>query len=143
MSNQVCKNPVYDNCLICAPDGQPLSRASRRNVNWYLRNNLATLKETEPLTIWLKSESKSRQDAEILSLYRENQCVVCSEKATLTRHHLLPSCFRNFYSVNLKKGFYEDVVVLCNSCHIKYEKYANQFKRKLSEEFGIPLHGVG
>lgn len=134
---------VYDNCIIQAPDGQELCRCRAKRCQWYLDRNLADLLSTEPITIRLKFEPSGRSHVREASTVKENKCVVCGSTEKLNRHHILPYCFRHYMPVSWKSSaeMFHDVVVICVSCHDKYEKIAQKVKNNIAKEMGISVHG--
>lgn len=136
------KSPLYDNCIIQAPDGQPLCRTSEIKIQWYVKRNLGNIISTNPITLRLLFEPKGRIAADHLYTIAEknNVCVVCGIKEELTRHHVIPKCFRKFFPLHMKEHAIHDVLILCINCHNKYEDYAFELKKKISNEFNVPIN---
>lgn len=64
------------------------------------------------------------------------KCIVCSTTKNLTRHHIIPLNFLKFMSFE-DAVKYEELVVICRSCHDRYEDKAKGLKAKLLKEYGI------
>lgn len=66
-----------------------------------------------------------------------NQCVCCGTNDELTKHHVVPLQFRKYLPESIKSKNSFDVLVLCDACHNKYEVYADLFKEKLMNQYGL------
>lgn len=147
------KKDLYENCKILAPDGQLLTYANRKKINWYLNKGLATLITEEPLTIQLKFEPAGRGvpdlgDVEVDNkLYtlkeRVNRCVVCGQEQKLSRHHVVPMLYRQHLPESLKSHNTHDVLLLCFRCQEKASSEADRFKAEIAKRYGIPLEEAG
>jgi len=135
---------LFDNCIIQAPDGEPLSRCSRRRVDWYISQGLADLVAEEPPTVRLKFEPRGRDglDDPLLPEGKPNLCVVCGTTENLTRHHILPYCFVRYLPLKWKVGVVRDIFALCVTCHTEYERKSWVKRKEIAERMGIPLYGV-
>lgn len=144
-SQRYLTEPAYGNCLILAPDGQALSRAGHDKIDWYLERNLGELVCEEPRTLKLFFEPSGRCGAEhpFTTAYKRNICVVCGSEDKITRHHVVPFCFRKHFPDELKNHKIHDVLLLCVPCHDKYEEFATEVKKQISVRTGIPIAGVG
>jgi hypothetical protein len=134
---QHLKKPLYGNCLIIAPDGQPLCRTNQKKLDWYLERNLADKVEgTDCPTIKLKFEPSGRKGAchPYLISKKHNRCVCCASEKKITRHHVVPYWFRKFFPTELKEHMLHDVLPLCVKCHQKYEDSALELKKELCAE---------
>lgn len=141
---QHLKTPLYGNCLIVAPDGQPLCRTNQKKLDWYLNRDLAVVVENAPCpTIKLKFEPSGRKGADHPYIIAEkaNRCVCCASEEQITRHHVVPYGFRKFFPMELKEHMLHDVLPLCVDCHKKYEDSAFQLKKELAERYNISLLG--
>lgn len=133
------KTPLYANCVMLAPDGRMLCRLSVKRMNWYLNRGLASQVGEDPPTIKLSFEPSGRGDEgdSYLLSERENRCVVCGTLNNLTRHHVVPYCFRIYFQEKSKKHNSYDVLPVCTQCHDDYELAARQLRLRLMEEFEI------
>ena len=71
----------------------------------------------------------------------DNKCVVCGTTDFLTRHHVVPICYRRFFPVSIKSHNFHDVLSVCVHCHENYEKWAFEYKLKLADEYESPING--
>ena len=128
---------VYTNGLMLAPDGEPMCRIGKSKIDWYLDRELATLVSKDPITIQLNFEPKGRghNGDEFYLRERKDICVVCGFTRNLTKHHVVPSCFRKCFPDEVKKHSDHDIVLVCQKHHELYESKANSLKDKLINEF--------
>jgi len=141
------KKNLYTNGKMLAPDGQLLCRISTKKINWYIDKGLAELVCDDPKTIKLNFEPRGRgksHDAFYLA-ERKNECSVCGEdkEHTLTKHHIVPYCYRRYFPTQMKRHVYHDVVLTCRKCHKEYEKHANTKKKTLHKKYNVPMHRRG
>lgn len=136
---QPLSKPQYQNGMILAPDGQALCRVSDKRLNWYLDRNLATKESEDPLVIRLKFEPSGRSLADpLLLLPRKNICVVCGSNQELTRHHVVPRCYRRHFPDKVKSNSSYDVVPICIDCHLKYESFVGKAREVLAQQYDVP-----
>jgi exonuclease 3'-5' domain-containing protein 2 len=137
--------PLYGNCIIEAPDGQALCRTNQKKIQWYIDRNLGHLVNNEPLTLRLFREPTGRRGAEhpFTTSYKKNVCVVCGTDEEITRHHVVPKCFRRHFPVERKQHALHDVLILCINCHNRYEEHASKKKQKMADAAGVPSNGIG
>lgn len=127
----------YGNCSCLAPTGEILFRCDQRKMGWYLEKQLAT--QVDELTFQLKFEPQGsgHQGDPFFLQERENRCVVCGTEEKLTRHHIVPYCYRKFFpKVLIPYGPY-DVMMLCLTHHKAYEVFAKAFRKELSNEYDV------
>lgn len=139
------KNPQYENCEVLNPGGQLMFRCCRKKAAWYLDRNLGKKVTDEPLTVQLTFIPKGNghvNDPYYLQKM-ENRCVVCGSEESLTRHHIVPYCYRKFFPMNLKNHSSYDVIALCIPCHRSYEECATEFKKTLATQYSAPINGTG
>ncbi len=134
---------IYGNCQVFSPDGHLMFRCDAKKSNWYLSRGLATLQNEDPYEIKLTfqpkglgNHNKSYGLTEI-----DNCCVVCGTTEYLTRHHVVPICYRKFFPIEIKSHQFHDVISLCADCHEKYEHYAFKFKKELAIRYSAPING--
>jgi len=139
------KSPQYENCQVLSPQGQLMFRCCRKKAIWYLNRNLGTKLAEEPLTVQLTFVPKGvgHIDDPYFLQIMENRCVVCGSKEDLTRHHIVPYCYRKFFPTNLKNHRSYDVMALCIPCHHSYEEHAVEFKKVLAVQYSAPVSGKG
>jgi hypothetical protein len=126
-----------------SPDGIPMCRCSKKRALWYVNRGLAEQQAEDPLTIQLKFIPNGLGKAgDVYYLAKKtNHCVVCGSEVKITRHHIVPKCFRRHFPSNLKNHNSYDILPLCWPCHCKYEKHAYNLKKKISEEYQVPIVG--
>lgn len=136
-------NKLYGNCQVFSPDGILMFRCDAKKANWYLDRDLAIKLNEEPLTVQLTFEPRglgnSNRPYGLIEL--ENKCVKCGTEHDLTRHHVVPSCYRRFFPENYKTHNHHDVLSLCVDCHDTYERYADELKGKFAIEYNAPIDG--
>lgn len=140
------KGDIYGNCEVYSPEGELMFLCKRKKMEWYLEHNLAELIQNQtPPKIKLTFEPNG--PGQVGSLFyltpRENRCVVCAAKERLTRHHVVPKCYRKHFPLTMKQGLSHDVVVLCVECHTRVEQYYDEAKLQLSKTYNAPLAGIG
>lgn len=142
---QPTESPIYDNCLALDIKGNTLFRCDAKKMRWYLSRNLAEKISDDPPQIRLLFETAGPGhigDPFFLEK-RQNKCVVCGTDRDLTRHHILPHCYRRFFPRNLDRFGTYDVMALCTEHHHDYEQIANDLRKDLAESFTAPVNGVG
>lgn len=139
MKKQSLKTPLYGNCRVFDIHNEHIFNCSPKKCRWYLSKSLATIIKEEPFTIQLNfhTNGSGHKGNDYYLQDRENICVVCGSKDNLTRHHIVPMCYRRYFDENLKAHNSFDVLPICIACHEKYEEHANNFKRQICDELGI------
>jgi len=135
---------IYDNIRALNQNGELICLIGKNKAEWYLSKNLAKVVSEDPYTIQLTFQANGdgrKGDAYYLQEVK-NICVVCGTTEQLTRHHVVPYCYRTYFPVETKSHSSHDVLPTCVSCHDNYEDFANQFRRQLSKEFDIPYNGL-
>lgn len=93
--------PLYDNCLMQAPDGELLCTCDRKKAEWYVIKELAEIVTDQPTyTIRLKFEPKGRAVGDVGKYYqmaKENKCVVCGAKDSYIRKNVVPRDYRRHF----------------------------------------------
>ncbi len=140
---QITTTKIYGNCQVLSPDGVLMFRCDFKKANWYLNRELAIELHNDPLIIRLTFEPKGlgnyNKPFGLESL--ENKCVSCADNDLLTRHHIIPFCYRRFFPDNYKNHNHHDVLPLCIKCHNNYEKKADELKSILSDKYNAPIDG--
>lgn len=135
---------IYHNCKVLSPDGVEMFRCHRKKFNWYIQKGLAALEPNSTDTIRLKFQPNGLGWAgdHYYLQDRENKCCSCGSNEKLTKHHVVPYCYRREFPENIKNSNYYDVLPLCVDCHTIYEKYATEKKKELEDRYQAPLHGI-
>ncbi|XP_074440973.1 exonuclease 3'-5' domain-containing protein 2 isoform X3 [Larus michahellis] len=135
------KSPLYDNCFLHAPDGQPLCTCDRKKAQWYLDKGIGELVSTEPFVVKLRFEPSGRPESQVdyYLTVKENLCVVCGKRESYIRKNIVPHEYRRHFPIQMKDHNSHDVLLLCTSCHAISNYYDNHLKQQLAEEFGAPI----
>lgn len=130
---------VYDNCKMVGPDDTALCRCSKKRAKWYLARNLATVIDEDPFTIQLNFFPKSVAYAgdPFYMADKEDICVRCGSQEELTKHHIVPICYRKHLPREEKNHSSHDIVLLCDGCHQEYERHADELKTVIADEHGV------
>jgi len=135
---------VYGNCQVQSPDGTLMFRCGERKTNWYLKKGLADIISDDPMVIRLNFEPKGKgyHNSEWGLVKMENKCVNCGSDEFLTRHHVIPYCYRKYFPIELKSHNFHDVLVMCPECHESYERKADIVKKELGDMYDAPISGI-
>ena len=130
---------IYYNCLILAPDGAQLGFCDRKREAFYLKNGLATSESVKhQRVIRLKFEPKARNGSDSIILEpRKNICVICGSSDELTKHHIVPTCYRIHMPRRIKSHNSHDVVAICRKHHDQYETESALLRRELAKDFSV------
>ena len=135
---------LYGNCEVYSPDGILMFRCDEKKANWYLNRNLAETINENPLNIKLKFTPKglgnSNKPFGLNNM--DNICVNCGTDEFLTRHHVVPYCYRRHFPLYLKSHNFHDVLSLCWNCHEKYERKADELKEELAKKHHVSTNGI-
>jgi len=133
---------LFDNWLILTREGEPLCRASQRKVNFYLRNNLAEYVGDKQIRLTFEPNGPGDKGNAYMLLPRANHCAVCGVTERLTKHHIVPYCYRRWFPNRLGSRNSYDVVALCVDCHERYEQLAHQRRCEIAAALNIPKPGA-
>lgn len=140
---------IYGNCQVVY-DGILMFRCEKKRADWYLKTldrqtgePIGELVSEDPYTVKLKFKPKGlgNHNKEFGLTEMSNKCVSCGTEEYLTRHHVVPYCYRKFFPLSLKSHNFHDVLAMCVSCHEKYERSADKLKEQLSIEYNAPING--
>lgn len=140
---------IYGNCQVVWDDIL-MFRCDKKRADWYLKTldkntgeTIGELLSEDPYTVRLKFKPKGlgNHDKEFGLTEMDNRCVSCGTEEYLTRHHVVPYCYRRFFPLSLKSHNFHDVLALCVSCHEKYERNADKLKEQLAVEYKAPISG--
>lgn len=136
-TSEIPKNALirapYDNFKIYHPDGTLMCFCSRKKANWYLNHGLATLEDEFKIRLTFKP--KGYGDPLEILIGRSNCCVISGTTENLTKHHVIPTQYRQHFDMCYKDKNSCDLVVLCRKEHDMYEDIANDFKVRLYNDF--------
>ncbi|XP_078089585.1 exonuclease 3'-5' domain-containing protein 2 isoform X2 [Mustelus asterias] len=135
------KSPLYDNCFLHAPDGQPLCTCDRKKAQWYIDKGIGELISEDPFAVKLKFEPSGRPDSQedYYLTTKENLCVVCGKRESYIRKNIVPHEYRRHFPLQMKDHNSHDVLLLCTACHATSNYYDNVLKQRLAKEFGAPI----
>ncbi|XP_069773249.1 exonuclease 3'-5' domain-containing protein 2 isoform X3 [Narcine bancroftii] len=135
------KSPLYDNCFLHAPDGQPLCTCDRKKAQWYIDKGIGELISKEPFIVKLKFEPSGRPESQqdYYLITKQNLCVVCGKKESYIRKNIVPHEYRKHFPIQMKDHNSHDVLLLCTACHAASNCYDNILKQQLAKEFSAPI----
>lgn len=138
------KKPLYGNCRVYSPDGELMFLCVEKKVKWYLSRNLAIVIGEDPIEIRLKFQPKGigNNGDKFFLAEKKNKCVVTGSEyiRELTKHHVVPHCYRKFMPDEVKSNNSHDVIPICVESHFEYEReYADKLKLKLAEKYNAPI----
>ena len=133
----------YSSAAVYHPNGDFMFYCDQRRAQWYLTRNIAkVLVENENrIEIQLLFEPKGPGPAADDEFNRHEiiqRCVVCGTVNDLTKHHIVPSCYKKYFPIEYKSRINHDVVIVCENHHHVYEDLANVLKDRLAEKYQIP-----
>ncbi|XP_003978542.2 exonuclease 3'-5' domain-containing protein 2 [Takifugu rubripes] len=134
------KSPLYDNCFLHAPDGQPLCTCDKKKARWYLDKGIGELQSEEPFVVRLLFEPSGRPDSQqdYYLTAKENLCVVCGKADSYIRKNIVPHEYRRHFPIEMKDHNSHDILLLCTSCHATSNVYDGFLKQQLADEFAAP-----
>lgn len=126
-----------------SPDNILMFRCDIKKANWYINRNLAHIIKDDPLTIKLnfKPNGMGNHNKEYGLSEMMNVCVNCGSKDNLTRHHVVPICYRKYFPIEIKSHNFHDVLPMCVNCHELYERKADDLKKNLDKDYNAPING--
>ena len=128
---------IYDNYKIECLDGKFLSFTNKRHAEWYVKKDLATFVNQDTIKLNFQPKNNISRHPSYLQKF-DNRCVVCGKENKLTKHHVVPKCFKRFFRHEYKIYTSHDVLAACSGCHTKYERlYAKFLIEKLFKEYNI------
>ncbi|XP_041827754.1 exonuclease 3'-5' domain-containing protein 2 isoform X2 [Melanotaenia boesemani] len=134
------KSPLYDNCFLYAPDGQPLCTCDKKKAKWYLDKGIGVLQSEDPFVVRLLFEPSGRPDSQqdYYLTAKENLCVVCGKADSYIRKNIVPHEYRRHFPTEMKDHNSHDILLLCTSCHAASNVHDSFLKQQLAEEFAAP-----
>ncbi|XP_029983244.1 exonuclease 3'-5' domain-containing protein 2 isoform X1 [Sphaeramia orbicularis] len=134
------KSPLYDNCFLYAPDGQPLCTCDKKKAKWYLDKGIGVLHSEDPFVVRLLFEPSGRPDSQqdYYLTAKENLCVVCGKADSYIRKNIVPHEYRRHFPTEMKDHNSHDILLLCSSCHAASNVHDGFLKQQLADEFAAP-----
>jgi hypothetical protein len=133
---------IYHNCTVLSPEGVEMFKCHKKKLDWYVRKNLAVLEAPNTIRLKFKPNGLGWSGDHYYLQNRENKCCCCGSSEKLTKHHVVPYCYRKEFPKEIKDSNYYDILPLCIECHVVYEKHAVKKKQDLAEKYNAPLHGL-
>ncbi len=126
---------LYGNIRVLSPDGALMFYCNEKRANWYLSRGLAVQESDTVIKLTFTPKGGGAATDEYGINGKENICVVCGTGEDLTKHHVVPYCYRRHFPKELKSRSAHDVVLMCVPHHELYEnRYASRLKRKINAE---------
>jgi hypothetical protein len=144
LSSTVSKDrKIYGNWKVYSPEGYLMFRCDEKKANWYLQRKLAFYHNIEELEIKLSFNPKGfgNHNKEYGLDPMNNICVNCGSEEFLTRHHIIPNCYRKYFPLEIKSHNFHDVLPMCANCHERYEYFAFEFKKEIADKYKSPING--
>lgn len=90
--------PIYDNTILLTPDGEMLSRLSRKKAEWYLKRELGVCVSEDPLVVQLLFEPSGRASCQndYYVQEKENMCAVCGSRDGCVKKNIIPVEYRRY-----------------------------------------------
>ncbi|XP_051579178.1 exonuclease 3'-5' domain-containing protein 2 isoform X2 [Myxocyprinus asiaticus] len=134
------KSPLYDNCFLHAPDGQPLCTCDKKKAKWYLEKGIGELVSEDPFIVRLLFEPSGRPESQkdYYLIAKENLCVVCGKAESYIRKNIVPHEYRRHFPAEMKDHNSHDILLLCTSCHAASNVHDGILKQQLVEEHSAP-----
>jgi hypothetical protein len=135
---------LYGNHKVFSPDGEFMFMGNNKKVNWYLNKGLAKIildvndVGGKNIQLLFTPNGTGHDDDDPYYLKPVSGCNILTE---LTKHHVIPYCFRKHFPLEFKDRSSHDIVLLTREVHYDYENnYATQFKNELAVEYGVETH---
>uniref|UniRef100_A0A4W5QX44 Exonuclease 3'-5' domain-containing protein 2 n=1 Tax=Hucho hucho TaxID=62062 RepID=A0A4W5QX44_9TELE len=134
------KSPLYDNCFLHAPDGQPLCTCDKKKAKWYLDKGIGVLQSEDPFIVRLLFEPSGRPESQqdYYLTAKENLCVVCGKNDSYIRKNIVPHEYRRHFPTEMKDHNSHDILLLCTSCHAASNVHDGFLKQQLADEHAAP-----
>lgn len=132
---------VYGNFQVQSPDGILMFRCDEKRINWYIKRSLAYFINDKTIRLNFQPKGLGNHNKVFGLSQMKNHCVVCNTENYLTRHHVIPICYRKWFPIELKSHNFHDVLLMCVDCHDTYERKADELKNQLSIEYNSPISG--
>lgn len=128
------KQNLIGNFTAYDPNGEFLFNCDSKKANWYVRKNLAVWMDENKNHFKLNFTPKgpgNREYGKYFTEYIINQCVICGCQENLTKHHVVPSCYKKHFPDPCKSNDHFDVLLICTDCHEKLERSYDTRKAEL------------
>lgn len=132
------RNLNHENWKVYHPNGKHMFTCGERKADWYLSRGLAKVIGKHKIQFTFSPNGDGFADNEEFGRgIRKNICVVSGVEFNLQRHHIVPYCYRTYFSDEYKSKNHHDVVLINHEEHEKYEREANKFKNEIARIYGV------
>lgn len=128
---------LYGNYKVLSPNNEIMFRAGHYRILWYLNRGLVEIVDESTVKLKFTPNGNGCIDDFFSIAKKENKCVVCGSKDYLSKHHIVPWGFRKFVDDRFKNWSSHDIVLLCLSCHRRYETESEKLKANFAKENGF------
>lgn len=135
------KGKVYGNYSVYSPNDTLMFKSNLKKINWYLSRGLATIIDDTKIRLNFEPNGMGLHGRSYGLGEMIDQCVVCGSNANLTKHHVVPKCYRIHFEEEIKSHQFHDVLTVCVGCHYKYEEKAFSYKKELADIYDSPING--
>lgn len=140
---ETAKEPIYGNWKVFHPNDKSLMFfCNQKKANWYLKRNLAKIINEKEIQLTFIPKGKGCAFDLYGKSSKENICVVCGEKEELTKHHIVPKCYRKHFPDEYKSRNSHDIVSICAKHHREYEVLSDKLKVVISKQYGEMMHQI-
>lgn len=124
-------NAFYGNILVLSIDNEALFRCNEKRALWYVNRDLAKWLNDNTIQFNFVTKGEGHKNDPFYTSEKENVCVVCGSKHDLSKHHVVPKCYRKHFVDEYKSYASHDVLLLCIDCHNAYESIAEKYKKDM------------
>lgn len=132
---------IYGNYKVLSPDNILMFMCDEKKANWYLNRNLADTITDNTIRLNFKPNGLGNHNKSFGLSEMSNRCVVCGTDEYITRHHVVPYCYRKYFPIEIKSHKFHDVLPVCADCHESYERSASVFKKEIANIYNAPING--
>jgi len=132
------RNLNHENWKVYHPNGKHMFTCGEKKAEWYLNRGLAKVIGKYKIQFIFSPNGDGFADNEEFGRgIRKNICVVSGRDYDLQRHHIVPYCYRTFFSNEYKSKNHHDVVLINHDYHQDYERHGNNFKEEIARKYGV------
>lgn len=132
------KNLDIENWIVYHPDGTHMFTCGKKKAKWYLDRDLAIQVNNNEIQLTFQPKGHGfSENEEFGKSIREARCVITGIKEDLQRHHIVPYCYRSYFSEEYKSKNHHDVVLINHDIHAEYEIEATKYKNELAHIYGV------
>jgi hypothetical protein len=141
LKESIKNRKVYGNYSVYSPDGILMFRSNIKKINWYLNRNLAQKIDEFSIKLTFTPNGLGCHGVGYGLERMKNICVICGGHEFLTKHHVVPKCYRIHFPEKIKSHKFHDVLTVCLDCHYEYEELAFSYKKKIADDYNSPING--